>query len=693
MNPFPGFQINHRWRVFHCFLPKKSVAKPFSQAEVDKNFEWFKASDLPFFKLYIPYPHQEADTAIRIQQGRAISSNRWVMAQINLDLMDAEWLDAHPSECILYDDGTRARFPSIASKIWRESQAKALRSTIGQLQEAFGDRLIGVKPVAGQLGEWNPWGEPDFQDKRFRCSDWCEPMLAAWREWTDDPLATPPSRRERMAAEIGEFREPVKAERVAQWYQCVSRQIAEAMGHFARVAREAASSNCAIGSHGGGWLDVGLHTMLHAQIPAAMAGSEVIRKSPTVNFLCTPHTYIGRDFAVGDINYMTPTESQHLHGVLHIDEADDRTHLEPHLSGEALIHSYWNRGAPTNSWETQQILKRNAAEAIVRRSGIWWYDIFAGAYDDPSLLSLLGQLHRIAQAMIERHTWQPAQVAFIIDGKSCLYQAAGSSLLYQLLYRSRLDFWNRAGITWDCYELADFVSGAVPPQYEAFVFLNAWRLTAFERTELRKKVDAATAKLIIWCVAPGYQADQQLSLQAVEELTGFHVLRENTICDSSILFQDGLLTASDLGKDTHDFTLSIIFHVAPQRGDEVLATWDSLGLPAVAQRGREVYWATPLFHATLLREISRSAGLHIYSESDDAIRHRDGFFAITAKQAGDKQLCLKSSADWVDLETEETLACNANKLQIKLQRGETRLLSCKESAAEPPAFPCVPTLI
>ena len=471
-----------------------------------------------------------------------------------------------------------------------------------------------------------------------------------------------------MSAIGGDFREPRLAERTAEWYRCVGHEAAKSMDFFNGVARETLGEGSVVGNHGAAWLDVGLHTPSQVQAVSALAGCEAVKSFASADFMATPHTYLWRDFADGDVSYMVNVESLRLHGALYLNEADERTHLNP-----GNLH-WVDRGLPRNAWETEQVFKRNAAESIVRGAGMYWYDIYGGAFGEQSLADALARLRRISQVMGERQAWRPAQVAFLVDGASCLYQAAGSSVLSQLLYRSRLDFWNRAGITWDSYELDDFLAGAAPSEYEALVFLNAWRLTAAQRDRLRRRVDGSPAKLVIWCVAPGYQTERELSLDAVRELTGFEVRREEAICDSTLLFRDQLLAFNAFAKDTHDFNSSSAFYVVPSRGEEVLATWDSLDLPAVARRGREVYWAAPLMHSTLLREVCRDAGLHVHCETDDAVRGRGEFVAITAKTEGKKVLKSSSSVCWADLFSGEHLSAAAPELELAMRRGETRML-------------------
>lgn len=665
---FPGFRIGGQRKVFHCFLPPQ-VAEPLTAEQAVANRDWFTQTGLEFFKLSLFHLQDDAAVALRLERGRTVAADKWVLAAIHIDSIGDPWHLRYPDECILFDDGSRGDHPSFASEVWRETQAEPLRRTLRLLRETFGERLVGASICAGALGEWGLWGEADYRDGRFRCSDWSAPMLRAWRAWIGDSAAMPPSRRERMSAPGGDFREPSLAERTAEWYRCVGHEAAKSMDFFNRVAREAMGPGAVVGNHGAAWLDVGLHIPSQVQTVSALAGSEEVRRFRSADFMATPHSYLWRDFADGDVSYMVNVESLRLHGALYLNEADERTHLNP-----GNLH-WVDRGLPRTTWETEQVFKRNAAEAIVRGAGMYWYDIYGGGFGEPSLGAALARLRQISQALAETQTWSPAQVAFIMDGASCLYQAAGSSLLQQILYRSRLDFWNRAGITWDSYELHDFLEGAVPSSYQALVFLNTWRLTGAQRGRLRERVDAAPAKLVVWCVAPGYQTERELSLDAVRELTRFEVQREDAICDSTILFRDQLLAFNAFAKDTHEFNCASAFHVVPGQGEQVLATWDSLALPAVVRRGREVYWAAPILHSKLLREVCRDAGLHIYIETDDAMRSRSSFTAVTARSAGAKVLIAPAEVCWCDVYSGEHVLSDSPRLELTMQRGETRMLA------------------
>ena len=75
------------------------------------------------------------------------------------------------------------------------------------------------------------------------------------------------------------------------------------------------------------------------------------------------------------------------------------------------------------------------------------------------------------------------------------------------------------GAPYGQYLMDDLLAGRV--HAKLVVLLNAWRLSAAERATLADRLRGKTA---IWCYAPGYFDGDRLSLEAMRELTGFHLV-------------------------------------------------------------------------------------------------------------------------------------------------------------------------
>jgi hypothetical protein len=99
----------------------------------------------------------------------------------------------------------------------------------------------------------------------------------------------------------------------------------------------------------------------------------------------------------------------------------------------------------------------------------------------------------------------------------------------------------------------------------------------------------------------------------------------------------------------------------------------------VAQSGSIYYCPAPPLEATRLRDIVRSAGAHVYLESDDTLLVGGGYVALHAASDGLKTLRWPHPVSWKDERTGEMLAVRSEALHVPLQRGQTLLLSVQEA--------------
>ncbi|MHB8903090.1 MAG: hypothetical protein ACYC6Y_30380, partial [Thermoguttaceae bacterium] len=87
-----------------------------------------------------------------------------------------------------------------------------------------------------------------------------------------------------------------------------------------------------------------------------------------------------------------------------------------------------------------------------------------------------------------------------------------------------------------------------------------------------------------------------------------------------------------------------------------------------------IYSAAMPLPPGLMRNIARSAGVHVWIETDDAL-YTDGRYAgIHAAARGTKTLHLPGQFDVTDAVSGKRLAAGVNEVSIPLQRAQTVLL-------------------
>ena len=87
-----------------------------------------------------------------------------------------------------------------------------------------------------------------------------------------------------------------------------------------------------------------------------------------------------------------------------------------------------------------------------------------------------------------------------------------------------------------------------------------------------------------------------------------------------------------------------------------------------------IYSAAMQFPPALMRNIARSAGVHVWLETDDAL-YTDGQYAgIHAAADGVKTLHLPGKFNVIDVLSEKSLATDVSAVSIPMKRAETVLL-------------------
>ncbi|MBI4027730.1 MAG: hypothetical protein HY360_22280 [Verrucomicrobia bacterium] len=88
-----------------------------------------------------------------------------------------------------------------------------------------------------------------------------------------------------------------------------------------------------------------------------------------------------------------------------------------------------------------------------------------------------------------------------------------------------------------------------------------------------------------------------------------------------------------------------------------------------------VYSSAPHLSPTVIRELARAAGLHIYSESDDGCYPASVLVGLHARDAGHKTIALPQRQRRIfDLLTDQTLGTNTNTISFPGENHRTYLI-------------------
>ena len=111
---------------------------------------------------------------------------------------------------------------------------------------------------------------------------------------------------------------------------------------------------------------------------------------------------------------------------------------------------------------------------------------------------------------------------------------------------------------------------------------------------------------------------------------------------------------------------------------ETIGTHPVSGKPVVAIKQMEgwtsVYSSAFELPATLMRNIARQAGVHIWVDSDDALYADGGYVGLHAATAGEKTILLPIDCTAVDVITGRVVPVKERKAHLQMEFGDTVLL-------------------
>jgi beta-galactosidase len=461
----------------------------------------------------------------------------------------------------------------------------------------------------------------------------------ALRQAWDDPDATfarvtIPTRQECQSAEDGLFRRGGHGRRVADFERFHSEIIAETLGLMAAVAKRETGRKQICGGF------YGYVTDLFVTSRCGHWALGRLLENPDIDFLTAPSSYGARELGTGYNGFMTALESVRLHGKLWFDENDYRTFLTPENSGY---------GRTDTRDETIAVQERELAQVIGQGSGMWWFDMVSGWFDDPELMAAIARHNAIAGKALAWDRESVAEVAVVLDEASTPFIHTRQNVGRALVTLQQVEL-GHMGAPFDTILLSDL--GRARP-YRLYIFSNAWNVTD-ERRAVIDRVVKTGGRTALWLYAPGY-AGADGGLERMRALTGL-TFRARPPTGSPVTVETVAATDGGLPAGIA-WSLDELNPVAcvddPQA--VVLGRIRETGEPGLALR-RFAEWnslhaAAGPAPAVVLRALARQAGVHIYCERDASLYVNRSFLALHSREAGSYTVRLPTPESRVDLLT------------------------------------------
>jgi beta-galactosidase len=363
------------------------------------------------------------------------------------------WIAEHPERT----DGTGKR-ELLFTGAYREAAAGMLRAVIRHIEESdYAARIVGYQLAGGNTEEWFHF------DLGGGC---CPNAEGPFHEYLQKTGAGDISGLPDLSGLQGAG--PCHGdERLRKYLEFSNTEVARTVETLCAVAKEETGGTLAVGTFYGYSLEVssplwGTHAL------------SLLLRSPHVDFICSPNSYIGLRDPAADWTEMYPADSVRLHGKLCMQECDIRTHLTRFLWQTAPEFDPQKRytapvwQGPTSAEESLNALRKTFCRQLVKGNGFWWFDMWGGWYNDPEILSLMSNMRNVySESLSKQVRSSTAETAVFVDESAFKYMTACPLRNTAFNQRNALGL---MGAPYDIYDVSDFEQ--VYAKYKAIIFLS-----------------------------------------------------------------------------------------------------------------------------------------------------------------------------------------------------------------------------
>ncbi len=336
-------------------------------------------NDIPPFAPGI-FENEEPDYSIAdrtFQQIIDACPNALIFPRVNVTL-PLRWEKENPDELCEYGNISQdKRRPCFSSDLWAEETQKYLGMFIDHIEASdYRDHIFGYQIATGNSEEWFSFDLIGSIGKRSR-----EKFKAYVEE----------KHLEGTEAEYYRFLSEITADRVCE---------------MADFVKDKTGHRLVVGSFYGYTFERPERTACHAALSKVLA-------CESIDFLCSPVSYMLNREAGYDHPYMLPLDTLKKHGKLYFSENDTRTHLTQPLFD--IPHFHNPNYVPRPKWLAVENLKQHYARSLVNAHASWWFDMGGGWYHYPMYMEMMADFLKITKESMGKDMASASEVAVLID--------------------------------------------------------------------------------------------------------------------------------------------------------------------------------------------------------------------------------------------------------------------------------------
>ena len=377
----------------------------------------------------------------------------YIIPRVNLS-MPLWWVREHPRSV----DGAGVRELLFAPE-YRETAAGMLRETLRHIcGSPYASHIAALQLAGGNTEEWFHF------DLRGGCCENAVPAFHAYLEKHRPGCGFSGLPDLSLLKGAGPYH---NSAHLRAYLDFANESVAETVCLLCAAAKEET----------GGRLAVGVFYGYSLEVASPLYGTHALGRvldCESVDFICSPNSYIGVRDPAADWTEMYPADSVRLHGKLCMQECDIRTFLTRPLyeaapeydPGKNLAAPIWQGLASKEL--SLDMLRKAFCRQLVKGNGFWWFDMWGGWYRDPDLMAELGRMRAVYAAAPAGNRAGVSEIAVFTD------ETANRDLtecgLRNLPFEQRRAL-GVMGAPYDIYDLRDF--GAVCGRYRAVLFASA----------------------------------------------------------------------------------------------------------------------------------------------------------------------------------------------------------------------------
>jgi len=594
----------------------------------------------------------------------------------------AAWLAAHPEHVYRPGDKDPGQ-PCMASEVWRQDTKTILEAFVSAARTSYPDRILGYVIACLESGRWHcPGGRDASEANTAAFRGWLgraykedQALQYAWGD-PDAALDTAAVPQKPDDAETGPVFFALPAmQRQIDFLAFTSETVAETIAAFAAHIKGIAGEDAKVLAPYGYTYELTANDAGHFAL-ARLLESEV-------DGFISPVSYYDRGLG-GVGGMMGPVDSVLAHGKQWYLIDDTRTGIARDAATGKIA-----RLKNLRADDVYHVQQRNFAAALTRGLGLIWSDPDGdGRLHDPAIWQRFGAMWHTYQAVrgpaeVEENQGQAfgeaPVLAVVVDEMNRLYLGREERLNELLLNQVR-DCALRAGTPTGFYLLSDVLDGRAP-KASAYLFLNAFRLTAGQRRRLHALLEESRAAAL-WMYAPGY-IDEDADVANIAATTRMAVKAFDgpAQAGSACLLSGNWVAENDEFGSPRQW--QPLFYIDDPNVD-VIARYRTSGKPSVGvaffQEGwASIFCAEPGLSPGFLREMLGILELQpCFQETPerftDATYFGPNLIAVHAKRAGDRLVRLNRIYDIQDLLAPDVGWRRKRSFVVPLKIGETRLL-------------------